>query len=96
MCRSELAPDWNFCVHCGTAVPTPTALGVTAASAPVLSSDPARGELEPIPSAIRPEPALSPDPTRRVDARLVFGIAMATVGLLVAVYAVISLVGAHA
>ena len=86
MCRSELAPEWNFCVHCGTPVPTRTAT----------ATDPAGGELEPIPSAIRPEPVLRPDPARRVDARLVFGIAMATVGLLVVVYAVISLLGAHA
>jgi hypothetical protein len=107
ICRGELAAEWNFCVHCGTPVPTPTAtvtsalttaletLTITAASAPRLSPDPAGGELEPIPSAIRPESALHPDPIRRVDARLVFGLAIAAVGLVVVVYAVISLLGAH-
>jgi hypothetical protein len=78
-CGSELATEWNFCVHCGTPVPP----------------RPEDRELDPIPSAIRPEPALLPAPGRRVEPRLVFGITMAAVGLLVVVYALISLLGAN-
>jgi hypothetical protein len=46
-------------------------------------------ELEPIPSAIRP--VIEPPRRMRMDARLAFGIAMAVIGLLVVLYAVISL-----
>ena len=115
ICRSELAAEWNFCVHCGTPAPTranatatvtattPDAsdlttvvntLSVSAPSAPALSPDPGDDELDPIPSAIRPEPVLLPRP-RRADARLVFGLAMAAVGLVVVIYALISLLGAR-
>jgi hypothetical protein len=118
ICRSELAAEWNFCVHCGTPAPTranatatvtaitttPAAsdlttvvdtLSVSAPSAPALSPDPEDDELDPIPSAIRPEPVLLPRPSRRADARLVFGLAMAAVGLVVVIYALISLLGAR-
>jgi hypothetical protein len=77
ICRSELAAEWNFCVHCGTPAPTRD------------------DEPDPIPSAIRPEPVLLPRPSRRADARLVFGLAMAAVGLVVVIYALISLLGAR-
>jgi hypothetical protein len=70
-------------------------LSVSAPPAPALSPDPGDDELDPIPSAIRPEPVLLPRPSRRADARLVFGLAMAAVGLVVVVYALISLLGAR-
>jgi hypothetical protein len=77
ICRSELAAEWNFCVHCGAPVPARA------------------DEPDPIPSAIRPERVLLPRPSRRADARLVFGLAMAAVGLVVVIYALISLLGAR-
>jgi hypothetical protein len=67
---------------------------VSAPSAPA-PPDPDDDELDPIPSAIRPEPVLLPRPGRRADARLVFGLAMAAVGLVVVIYALISLLGAR-
>jgi hypothetical protein len=107
ICGGELAAEWNFCVYCGTPVPTPVAtvasarstaaetLSATAAPGPARTPEPWGGGLDPIPSAIRPESVAHPDPPRRVDARLMFGLAMAAVGLVVIVYAVISLLGAR-
>ncbi|MEO6505491.1 MAG: zinc ribbon domain-containing protein [Terrimesophilobacter sp.] len=109
-CQSELAPQWNFCVHCGTPVPVRTipadvpnltaVFDTTSVSA--VPDTPAPDGEDPglIPAAIRPEPSLShprwqPHTRRQFDPRLAFGVTMAAIGLLVVLYAVISLLGSR-
>ena len=79
ICRSELAPEWKYCVRCGTPIVHPEALA---------------GSLEPIPSAIRPDPGTAPAGAR-LNARVVFGIAMGSLGLAVVVYALVSILGSR-
>jgi hypothetical protein len=82
-CRNDLEAQWKFCVHCGTPVPAGPA------TVEVPDTEP-----EAVPSAIRPESAVAAS-RRRIDARLVFGMAMAAAGLLVVLYAITSLLAAR-
>jgi uncharacterized membrane protein YvbJ len=79
-CGAALDPGWKFCIACGASV---AALNETRAEESTAketdaTSTPTR---EPIPSAIRPdEPDDEPLPRKRMDAAVIFGIAMAVGG----------------
>jgi hypothetical protein len=49
---------------------------------------------EPIPSAIRPDPVAAPS-RRGLNGRVVFGIAMGSLGLAVVIYALVSILGSR-
>jgi hypothetical protein len=93
ICRSELAPEWKFCVHCGTPVVVADEPAATTAQ-PVTVADEPVWPPEPIPSAIRPETESVPA-HRRLNARVVFGIAMGALGLAVVLYALVSILGSR-
>jgi hypothetical protein len=93
-CGATLDPSWKFCIACGTSVAAPneTMAEETRAeesteeeetttetdATPTPTPTPTR---EPIPSAIRPdEPDDEPTPRKRMDAAVIFGIAMAVGG----------------
>jgi len=94
-CGAALDPGWKFCIACGASVTAPnettadetaanettadeTAANETAADEIDTPSTPTR---ELIPSAIRSdEPDDEPLPRKRMDAAIIFGIAMAVGG----------------
>jgi hypothetical protein len=80
ICRSELAPEWKFCVHCGT---------------PIVHPDEPAASAEPIPPAIRPDPVVVAPSRRGLNGRVVFGIAMGSLGLAVVIYALVSILGSR-
>ena len=82
ICRSELAPEWKYCVRCGT---------------PIVHPEAPAGSLESYkihPRPIRPDPGTAPAGAR-LNARVVFGIAMGSLGLAVVVYALVSILGSR-
>lgn len=82
-CQSDLAPEWKYCVHCGSPVPATDITDLEAIPT-----------LEPIPAAIRPElPATAA--RRRPDPRLVFGIVMSSLGVVAILYAVVNLLASR-
>ena len=89
-CGAALDPGWKFCIACGASVTAPnettadetaaneTAENETAADEIDTPSTPTR---ELIPSAIRSDdPDDEPLPRKRMDAAIIFGIAMAVGG----------------
>ena len=87
-CGATLDPGWKFCIACGRSV---TALNETRAEETdaTPTSTPTR---EPIPSAIRSdEPDDEPLPRKRMDAAIIFGIAMAVGGGVLIIFVAIAL-----
>ena len=77
-CGTALDPGWKFCIACGERVepaePAEPAESVEETGAMAASKP------EPIPSAIRPDEPDEPLARKRVDAAIIFGIAMAVGG----------------
>ena len=85
-CGVALDPGWKFCIACGASVAAPNETGAEETEA---AAAPTR---EPIPSAIRPdEPDIGSLPRKRVDAALIFGIAVAVGGGVLIILVVIAL-----
>ncbi|MBC7401591.1 MAG: zinc ribbon domain-containing protein [Microbacteriaceae bacterium] len=93
-CGAALDPGWKFCIACGASVTAPnetrsngteadetTARESDTPSTPTRESIPSAPTRESIPSAIRSdEPDDEPLPRKRMDAAIIFGIAMAVGG----------------
>jgi hypothetical protein len=90
-CGATLDPSWKFCIACGTSVAAPneTMAEETRAEESTEEEETTTTETdatptptrEPIPSAIRSdEPDDEPLPRKRMDAAVIFGIAMAVGG----------------
>ena len=103
-CGATLDPSWKFCIACGTSVAAPNETmaeetraeqsteqdETTAETDATPTPTPTR---EPIPSAIRPdEPDDEPTPRKRMDAAVIFGIAMAVGGGVLIILVAIALV----
>jgi hypothetical protein len=104
-CGATLDPGWKFCIACGTSVPAPNETRAeesgsgetrpeesTAEETDATSTSTSTSKREPIPSAIRSdEPDDEPLPRKRMDAAIIFGIAMAVGGGVLIIFVAIAL-----
>lgn len=85
-CGANIAPEWKFCIHCGTVAPTVSPRRYDA-----------RGRSQGLPAAIRPEPAhLASTPagrSTRLDVPLLLGIVLGVAGVALIVYLAIMTFG---